>query len=159
MKKTIVEDVLTEGFKRLEELLDTQCSHYRRVEELVGQQKDALRVADVDSLSNASNAERELLGAISRLDHRRVELVEAIASELGLKHSNQPTLSDLLEHSGPRRGRLVTIADELRRLITATRVASSVVQKGPAEKSSSRSPALTKSGRKGGRVWQRSLRR
>ena len=128
MNRSEKSDILSEGFKRLEELLDTQCSHYRRVEELVAQQKDALRVADVDSLSNASNAERELLGAISRLDHRRVELVEAIASELGLKHSSQPTLSDLLEHSGPRRGRLVTIADELRRLIAATRVASSVVR-------------------------------
>ena len=128
MKKTIVEDVLTEGFKRLEELLDTQCSHYRRVDELVTQQKEALRVADVDSLSTASNAERELLAAIDRLDHRRVELVDAIAAELGIGRASKPTLSDLLEHSGPRRGRLVTIADELRRLIAATRAASSVVR-------------------------------
>lgn len=128
MTASQITEVLAEGFRRLEELLDTQCGHYRRVQELVDSQREALRVADVTALSNASNAERELLDAIGRLDTRRVELVEAIAAELGLAQPGSPTLTDLLEHSGPRRGRLVTIADELRRLISKTRAASGVVR-------------------------------
>ena len=123
-----ITDVLAEGFRRLEELLDTQCGHYRKVEELVDSQREALRVADVSALSSASNAERELLDAIGRLDTRRVELVDAIAGELGMKQAAKPTLSDLLEHSGTSRSRLVKVADELRRLIAKTRSASGVVR-------------------------------
>ena len=128
MSDSPISDVLAEGFQRLEELLDTQCGHYRKVEELVDSQREALRVADVSALSNASNAERELLEAIGRLDSRRVELVDAIAGEIGLAQPANPTLSDLLEHSGPSRSRLVRIADELRRLIAKTRSASGVVR-------------------------------
>ena len=39
MSATQITDVLAEGFRRLEELLDTQCDHYRRVEELVDSQR------------------------------------------------------------------------------------------------------------------------
>ena len=128
MSAVQITEVLTEGFRRLEELLDTQCGHYRKVKELVDSQREALRVADVSALASASNAERELLDAIGRLDSRRVELVDAIASELGLTQPVKPTLSDLLEHSGPIRSRLVRIADELRQLIAKTRSASGVVR-------------------------------
>ena len=45
-----------------------------------------------------------------------------------MKQAAKPTLSDLLEHSGTRRSRLVKVADELRRLIAKTRSASGVVR-------------------------------
>ena len=50
-------------------------------------------------------------------------LVLDIDGVVSLAQPGSPTLTDLLEHSGPRRGRLVTIADELRRLISKTRAA------------------------------------
>jgi flagellar biosynthesis/type III secretory pathway chaperone len=128
MTTNAVSDVLSEGFRRLEQLLDEQCAHYRRVEEIVDAQRESLRGADVESLVSLSTEERELLEKIRVIDHRRVELVSAIASEIGLATKSSPALSDLIEHSGSRRGRLVSIADELRQLIAKTRAASRVVR-------------------------------
>ena len=118
--------VLSEGFKRLEELLDTQCSHYRRVEELVGQQKDALRVADVTPVQRqqrrAGTARRHLRLTTAGWSWSRPSPPNSASSS----RTSRP--SRTCSSTPPRRGRLVTIADELRRLITATRVASSVVR-------------------------------
>jgi len=121
-------DVLSEGFRRLEQLLDEQCVHYRRIEEIVESQRESLRGADVETLVALSAEERELLEKIRVIDHRRIELVSAIASEIGITTQSSPALSDLIEHSGPRRSRLVTVADELRQLIAKTRAASRVVR-------------------------------
>ncbi len=121
-------DVLSEGFRRLEQLLDDQCGQYRRIEEIVDAQRESLRAADVESLVALSAEERGLLEKIRVIDHRRVELVSAIAAEIGLTTKSSPALSDLIEHSGARRGRLVTVADELRQLIAKTRAASRVVR-------------------------------
>jgi len=122
------EDVLARGFQCLEELLDRQRELYERLDDLVARQREALRVADVDTLVAVSAEEREILGEIKQLDNRRVELATAIASELGLPAGTPPLLADLLEHSGTRRSRLVSISDELRRLVGKTRAASSVVR-------------------------------
>lgn len=123
-----VSDVLSEGFRRLEQLLDEQCAHYRRIGEIVDAQRESLRGADVESLVALSAEERVLLEKVRVIDHRRVELVSAIASEIGIATQSSPALSDLIEHSGTRRSRLVTIADELRQLIAKTRAASRVVR-------------------------------
>lgn len=121
-------EVLSQGFLRLEELLDEQRALYKELNDLVEEQREALRLADVERLVAASSNERELLDSIRLLDQRRVELSSAIATELGLSKEGPPLLADLLEHSGSRRSRLVSVADELRRLVAKTRAASSVVR-------------------------------
>ena len=128
MTKRSSREVLQEGFERLEELLNEQRSLYGQLDQLVEQQREALRTADVEGLVVISAQEREVVTAIHRIDQRRVELTSAIASELGIQAEKPPVLSDPLEHSGPLRSRLVAIADELRQLVAKTRAASSVVR-------------------------------
>ena len=128
MTTTSSGEVLAQGFERLEELLDEQCSLYQNLESLVAEQREALRVADVEKLVTVSTNERTILAEIHKIDQRRIELASAIAGELGLSTEQPPVLADLLEHSGARRSRLVSVADELRRLVAKTRAASSVVR-------------------------------
>jgi len=120
--------LLDEGFARLEELLDQQRTLYHQLDTLVSEQRAAVQRADIDALVEASAREREIVEVIRGMDLRRTELADAIASELGLQSEETPALTDLLEHSGERRSRLVTIADELRRLVVAVRTASGVVR-------------------------------
>ena len=120
--------LLDEGFGRLEELLEQQRTLYRQLDTLVGEQRAAVQRADIDGLVQASSEEREIIDVIRGMDLRRAELADALASELGMEVEETPALTDLLEFSGERRSRLVTIADELRRLVVAVRTASGVVR-------------------------------
>ena len=83
MTKAASNEVLSQGFMRLEELLDEQRSLYEQLDGLVEMQRESLRVADVEKLVEVSARERELLCTIHQLDQRRVELTSAIAAELG----------------------------------------------------------------------------
>lgn len=120
--------IIERGFERLESLLGEERSLYISLAELLDQQREAVRIADVDELTRVSAHERTLVDALRVVDQRRSQLATAIGQELGFGGEVRPALSTLLEHAGPRRGRLVVIADELRRLIKATRAASAVVR-------------------------------
>ena len=120
--------ILDEGFGRLEELLREQRGLYLELDGLVARQRAAVQKADVRGLMAATERERELVESIRTIDHRRVELANAIGAEVGMKSEGPLALSDLLEYSGPRRSALVAIADELRKLVVAVRAASGVVR-------------------------------
>ena len=121
-------DILQEGFERLEELLREQRTLYLELDALVARQRHAVQQADVNDLMAASARERELVEAIRSIDLRRVELAQAIGAEVGVTSEQPLALSDLLEYSGPRRSTLVAIADELRKLVVAVKAASGVVR-------------------------------
>ena len=76
-----VSEVLSEGFRRLEQLLDEQCAHYRRIDEIVDGQRESLREADVETLVALSTEERTLLEKIRVIDHRRVDYLSDVSNE------------------------------------------------------------------------------
>ena len=128
MTDVVRSEMLEEGFGRLEELLDEQRRLYQALDALVARQRDAVQRADVAELVAASTGERKLVESIRTLDQRRAELAGAIAAEVGMKNDEPPALSDLLQYSGSRRSKLVSIAAELRKLVVAVRAASGVVR-------------------------------
>ncbi len=128
MHDTTGNDIVDQGFRRLEQLLEDQRRLYQALDALVARQRTAVQRADVADLVAASTQERELVEAIRTLDQKRLELAGAIAAEVGVPKDGGVALSDLIEYSGERRSRLVAIADELRKLVVAVRAASGVVR-------------------------------
>ena len=82
MHDTTGNDIVDQGFRRLEQLLEDQRRLYQALDALVARQRTAVQRADVADLVAASTQERELVEAIRTLDQKRLELAGAIAGRI-----------------------------------------------------------------------------
>lgn len=127
-------DPALDAFAALEEILVAQEQGYRSLRGLVAARRDAIRVANLETLKSTLDSERSAISKLGELDRKRSELAMGLAKRLGVLPANaprasEPKLSALIAKAptGPRQ-RLQSLAERLKIEIEAARHDSSVVR-------------------------------
>lgn len=127
-------DPIASGFASLESTLLAQETCYRRLRELVGARREAIRTADLELLKTTLDEERLTITRVAELDRTRTEIATSLAKRLGAipaqsREQKLPPVSTLASKApSPLRDRILALAERLRIEIEAVRHESSLVR-------------------------------
>ncbi|MEM1071769.1 MAG: flagellar export chaperone FlgN [Planctomycetota bacterium] len=118
--------------RELEECLADMLGAHRKLCDLAGSHREALRAADGRAITAMALERDAVNGRITQLSSKRKMIVAELSASLGLATDGphgELTLSTLLERIGPSRSeRLAALADELRSAIESSRREHSVLR-------------------------------
>ena len=123
-------DVTVKHIPVLETVLKQLAERHEQLLTLMKRQRECLRLADHDGVSECSRLENTLVQAIGELEKRRLELVAELTMAVDPKAIQPMRMRDLAEClPEPARGRLLVLREQLRERIAAVKEESSVTRR------------------------------
>ena len=123
-------DALTKHIPVLETVLKQSADRHEQLLTLMKRQRECLRLADHQGVSECSRLENTLVQAIGDLEKRRLELVAELTRVVDPRATQPMRMRDLAERlPEPARGRLLVLREQLRERITAAKEQSSVTRR------------------------------
>lgn len=123
-------DTLAKYIPVLETVLKQSADRHEQLLTLMKRQRECLRLADHQGVSECSRLENTLVQAIGDLEKRRLELVAQLTRVVDPSATQPMRMRDLAERlPEPSRGRLLVLREQLRERITAAKEQSSVTRR------------------------------
>lgn len=115
---------------QLESVLSQSAKHHEQLLTLMLRQREALRCAQADKVTELSKQENVVVQAISGLEKRRLELVGALTGLLVPGAAQPMSLRELAERlPEPARGRVLVLREQLRGRIALVKEQASVTRR------------------------------